>query len=475
VLLTRTLKSSTFKLALVCVVVFSAFVFVLLGYVYRATTDYVRDRSDHAISAERALMVQAYGTAGRNGLIGLVTRRSAERGVEDGVYLLSDPSFAYLAGNLKTWPATLRGDDGWADFVAPEWNQAAAERPLVRAIYETLPDGSHLLIGRTIDDLDGFVGTIKTALAWGAASTFVLAALAGVFVTRRTVGRIDAINATTREIMRSDLGKRIPLRGTKDEWDQLAENLNSMLDRIEELVRDVRQVSDNVAHDLRTPLTRLQGRLEKAHRHELDPERYHALVGDAIRELTSVLSTFSSLLRISRIEALDPRSAFRIVDLGEIAGEVAELFDAAAEEKGGRVKFICRGKVSVLADRDLLFDAISNLIDNAIKHGGAGDILVEVMTDSRGPMILIADHGPGIPSEERKHVLKRFYRLDRSRSSSGNGLGLSLVAAVALLHGALIEMADNEPGLRLQLQFPPAKKTSSALSACKPEGASPPV
>ena len=473
VLLTRTLKSSTFKLALACVVLFSAAVFALLGYVYWATTGYLRDRADLAISAEQAMLIGAYGKTGRDGLVKLIDQRIAEQGVMNGIYALSDSSFAVLAGNLKAWPAALHGDSGRADFAAPVWKLEAAERPRARAAYETLPDGSHLLVGREMDDLYEFVGAIKIAVASGAALMLVLAAVAGVSVTRRTVGRIEAINATTRDIMRSGLGKRIPLRGTMDEWDQLAENLNSMLERIEELVREVRQVSDNVAHDLRTPLTRLQVRLQKAYHRELDSEHCHALVGDTIRALDDILGIFSSLLRISRIEALDPRSAFRTVDLAVIAGEVAELFDAAAEEKGGRIKLVSRGKAVVLGDRDLLFDAISNLIDNAIKHGDTGDVLVETTTDDRGPVISVADHGPGIPPEERKNVLQRFYRLDHSRNSPGNGLGLSLVAAVAQLHGALIDMADNEPGLRLQLRFPPAKPPSIAMSLREPEGISP--
>ena len=455
VLLARTLKSSTFTLALVCVALFSGAVFGLLGYVYWATTDYVRSRCDRAISADRALLVQAYGKAGRDALVTLMNRRLAERSFEGGIYLLADPSWAVLVGSLKSWPAPLRAGHGWADVEAPE----AAGHLRLRASYETLPDGSPLLVGRSLDDLDRFVGIIKTALAYGATLTFVLAAFAGVSVTRRTVGRIEAINATTRAIMQSGLGKRIPLRGTKDEWDQLAENLNAMLDRIEELVREVGQVSDNVAHDLRTPLTRLRGRLEKAYHHVLDPEDSHALVADTMRELDAVLGTFSSLLRISRIEALDPRSTFRVVDLDQVAGEVAELFDAAAEEKGGRVKFESSRRVPVLGDRDLLFDAISNLIDNAIKHGGAGDVQVTVRNNDHGATISVADRGPGIPLEERKHVLKRFYRIEHSRSSPGNGLGLSLVAAVAQLHGAHIEMGDNGPGLKIQLQFPAAESS----------------
>jgi signal transduction histidine kinase len=460
VLLARTLTSSTFKLALVCVALFSGAVFALLGYVYWATTDYVRTRCDRAISADRALLVEAYGKAGRNALVNLVNRRIAERDFEPGIYLLVDPSWTFLAGSLKSWPPTLRAVKGWADVEAPE----VAGPSLLRVTYETLPDGSHLLVGRSLDDLDRFVAIIKIALVCGATLTFALAAFSGVSVTRRTVGRIEAINATTRAIMQSGLGKRIPLRGTKDEWDQLAEHLNAMLDRIEELVREIGQVSDNVAHDLRTPLTRLRGRLEKASHEALNPERSHALVADTMRELDAVLGTFSSLLRISRIEALDPRATFRVVDLDHVAGEVAELFDAAAEEKGGRVKFESSGRVPVLGDRDLLFDAISNLIDNAIKHGGAGDVQVAAKNSNHGPTVSVADQGPGIPLEERKHVLKRFYRIERSRSSPGHGLGLSLVAAVAQLHSARIEMQDNGPGLKIQLQFPAADSSVGDLA-----------
>jgi signal transduction histidine kinase len=452
VLLTRTLKSSTFRVALICIAVFSGAIFALLGYVYWATADYVHGRCDRAISADRASLVQAYERAGRDLLVNAINQRIVGRGVEAGMYLLLDPSLMVLAGNLKSWPPTLQGIQGWADFEVPE----AAGHVLLRATYETLPDGSHLLVGRSLDDLERFVGSIKTALVYGAIWMFVLAAVAGVSVTRRTVGRIETINATTRAIMQSGLGSRIPLRGTRDEWDHLADNLNAMLDRIEELMREVRQVSDNVAHDLRTPLTRLRGRLERAYHADLDPERYYALIADAMRELDAVLATFSSLLRISRIETLDPSGAFHIIDLDQVAGEVAELFDAAAEARGGHVRFQSAGRVPVLGDRDLLFDAISNLLDNAIKHGRVGDVQVTVRNDDQRPTVSVADRGPGIPPEERNHVLKRFYRIERSRSTPGSGLGLSLVAVVARLHRAQIEMQDNCPGLKIQLRFPTA-------------------
>jgi signal transduction histidine kinase len=269
------------------------------------------------------------------------------------------------------------------------------------------------------------------------------------------VARIEAINATSREIMRAGLGERIPVRGTGDEWDGLARNLNSMLDRIQELVESNRQVSDNVAHDLRTPLTRMRGRLERACNQELDLSQYRSLVNDTIVELDDILRTFSSLLRISQIEVRERTAAFRNIDLSAIAREVVELFDPTAEERAVRLRVSDEQRVCVVGDRDLLFDAISNLVDNAIKHGGnRGEVEVVVAHRADGSVLAVSDRGPGIPIDERKHVFKRFYRLERSRNSPGNGLGLSLVAAVANLHGARIEMIDNAPGLRVELHFP---------------------
>jgi signal transduction histidine kinase len=265
--------------------------------------------------------------------------------------------------------------------------------------------------------------------------------------------------------MRSGLGERIPLRGTGDEWDGLAENLNSMLDRIGELVETNRQVSDNVAHDLRTPLTRMRGRLERACNQQLDLNHYRSLVNDTISDLDEILTTFSSLLRISQIEARDRTAAFRNTDLSEIVREVAELFEPSAEEKAIRLQLSTSETVYVVGDRDLLFDAISNLVDNAVKHGGdRGEVRIAVARCADGPVLSISDRGPGIPIDERNHVLRRFYRLERSRNRPGNGLGLSLVAAVANLHGAHIVMADNLPGLRIELHFPIPQRAVPPMS-----------
>jgi signal transduction histidine kinase len=416
----------------------------------------VRSRADHVIAAELAILEAAYDDAGRAGLTAAIARRIADRQLEGGVYLLADASFAPLAGNLQAWPPSLQGASGWGSFSARERKPDAAQPPLLRAAFETLPDGTHLLVATDIQDLDAFAQNIRTALALAILMMFVLAAVASVSVTRRTVGRIEAINATSRAIMQSGLSERIPLRGTRDEWDELAVNLNSMLDRIEALMGEVRQFIDNVAHDLRTPITRIRGRLEKAYGSLRDGESHQALIGDTMADLDGVLRMFSSLTRISQIEASDRTAAFRTVDLAEIVREVVELFDAAAEEKGARLEAVADRRVPVIGDRDLLFDAVANLVDNAIKHGrDAGRVTVAVRERDGAAVIAVADDGPGIPAGEWQHVLKRFYRLERSRHTPGNGLGLSLVAAVARLHGAEIEMLDNAPGFEFRLRFPP--------------------
>jgi signal transduction histidine kinase len=304
---------------------------------------------------------------------------------------------------------------------------------------------------------DGFTRMIELAMSAVALLLLVLAGLAAVLVTRRTVGRIEEINATSRAIMLSGLDRRIPLRGSHDEWDRVAESLNQMLDRIETLMGEVKQVSDNVAHDLRTPLTRMRGRLEKAYHAPRNGEADALLIGDTIADLDAVLGMFASITRISEIETRARRSAFRRLNLAEIAGEVVELYDAAAEQVATRLSLAGESEVPVTGDRDLLFDAIANLVDNAIKHGRkGGQVKVTCRSTDGGATIEIADDGAGIPAEERDHVFKRFYRLEQSRFTPGNGLGLSLVAAVARLHGAEITLHDNAPGLSVRLSFPRA-------------------
>lgn len=453
-LLAKTLTSSTFRLALIAIATFGVIVSAIFSYVYLSTASYVRSRSDRAIVTEYSSLRDAYARSGRDGLIDLIRQRLADKGFADDAYLLVDPSSAVLAGNLKAWPQAVAATKGWVEFRAAEPSPNAAGQPLLRGMLDTFPDGDRLLVAGDISDLDGFTDQIKTAVALGVALIFALAAVASILVTRRTVGRIEAINATSRAIMQSGLDKRIPLRGTNDEWDRVAENLNLMLDRIETLMGEVKQVSDNVAHDLRTPLTRVRGRLEKAYHGQRIGEDDQLLIGDTIGDLDAVLRIFSSITRIAQIETQARKGAFRTVNLVEIASEVVELYDAAAEQDGTRLTIAGEREVLVTGDRDLIFDAIANLVDNAIKHGRHGGQVVVANENIDGrPVISIADDGPGIPADECEHVFKRFYRLEHSRYAPGNGLGLSLVAAVARLHGARIEMLDNAPGLRLKLWF----------------------
>lgn len=454
-LLAKTLRSSTFRRALIFIAVFGAIVIALFAYVYGATASYVLNRFDHAIETDRAILMAAYEKGGREGLIAAIDRFVGDGRIEDGIFLLADPTFAAIAGNLGNWPAALTGDAGWNSFEADRPTPQMAGRRLLRAAFTTLPDGSHLLAGRDISDLKRIAEKIYLALAFAAALIFVIAAIAAVTVTRRTVGRIETINATSRAIMQSGLGKRVPVRGSRDEWDQLAENLNSMFDRIDALMGEVKQATDNVAHDLRTPLTRMRGRLEKAGGGPRDATADQLLITDAMADLDDVLRMFSSLTRISQIESSTRTEAFRALDLVEIARAVVELFDAAAENKNVRLHVAADEPVLITGDRDLLFDALANVVDNAIKHGReAGRVIVKLARSDSGAVVSISDDGPGIPADEHHRVFRRFYRLERSRRTPGNGLGLSLVAAVAHLHEARIKLTDNMPGLRVELQFP---------------------
>jgi signal transduction histidine kinase len=461
VLLAKTLTSSTFKLALIAIGTFGVIVSAIFGYVYLSTSNYVRSRSDRAIVAEYMNLRGVYEQSGREGLIGLIRQRTSDKAFSGHVYVLTDPSSAVLAANLGEWPPTAIVASGWTEFRAPVASPERIGGPLVRGMIDTFSSGDRLLVGQDIGDLDSFTGQIKTAVISGVSLIFVLAGVASVLVTRRTVGRIEQINATSRAIMASGLDKRIPLRGTHDEWDRVAENLNLMLGRIETLMGEVKQVSDNLAHDLRTPLTRMRGRLEKAYHGQRLEENAQALIGDTIADLDAVLRIFTSITRIAQIETQVRKEAFRTVNLVEIAHEVVELYDAAAEQSGSCLTMTGNGEVLAIGDRDLIFDAIANLVDNAIKHGRAGgQVVVACETANGSPVVSIADNGPGIPADQHEQVFKRFYRLEQSRYTPGNGLGLSLVSAVARLHGARIEMFDNSPGLQFKLWFaaPPTER-----------------
>jgi signal transduction histidine kinase len=325
---------------------------------------------------------------------------------------------------------------------------------MARARPFRLQGGFRLLVGRDIHELEETQKLIIKTLAWGLAFTIVVALIGGIAMSRSTMRRIEAINETSREIISGDLSRRIPTRNTGDDFDQLTDNLNTMLDQIESLMEDVRRVSDNIAHDLRTPLARLRSRLEIARMNQTDSESNKHMIEQAVQEADGLLSTFNSLLRIARIESDSHRANFTNVAMNTLVEDVAELYEPLAEEKNQRLETTSSGGFNFHADRDLLFQAIANLVDNAIKYTASGGSIKMTLGQNTGNWQLsVEDSGPGIPASARERVFQRFFRLESSRTTPGNGLGLSLVGAVANLHDIGIRLEDNNPGLRVILTF----------------------
>ena len=433
---------------MICIGIFGSLVIALLGFVYFSTISYIQKDLDRSISVEQRSLLKIYEGLNRDKAVAILKERIAGERLTGTFFIIVDSSFRKVAGDLDEWPQGLEMASGWKAFTLADGSAA-------RAAVISLPDGNRLMVGKKMVGEIAFTSQIKAAFVLVIAFILLLAGAASIAITRRTIGRIETINATMKAIMRSGLGERIPGRETGDEWDQLTFNLNAMLDRIERLVDEVKEVSDNVAHDLRTPLARIRGWLEQAQDGPRNIDDDQMLIERTILELDGVLRMFTALTRISRIEANAPSKLQSPVDLVRVATDVAELFDAASEQDGGHLTVVGDATVLVAGDRDLLFDALANLVDNAIKHGRKGGTTqVEVREEHEGALIAVSDDGPGIPSGESNHVLKRFYRLESSRHTPGNGLGLSLVAAVARFHDLEMEMADNTPGLIVRLRFP---------------------
>jgi len=452
VLLVKTLRSSTFRLALLCIAIFGLILFAFLIYILDMSTNFGIAQSDAVLNGDLQILRETYEELGQEGLTGRNSRNANDPRAGQGLFLLADANYRPVAGSLAEWPPSLiREPQGTGEF---KLVSDGAETRIFRTKWTALAGGVHLLAATEITDLRQFQRHMAYAFLFAALFIVIVSAASGVIVTRRTVGRIESINAASRAIMESNLQKRIPVHGVSDEWDQLAANLNSMLDRIEFLMGEVKQVGDSIAHDLRTPLTRMRARLERASlrpRYAVDDQ---ALLASTIVDLDDVLRMFRALTRISQIEA---STQLRTLDLSLVAREVAELFDAAAEERGSRLEIDGNEAIEILGDRDLLFDAISNLVDNAIKHGRVrGLVRISADADESGAVLAISDDGPGVPADECDLIFRRFYRSEKSRCTPGNGLGLSIVAAVARVHGATVKLSSNEPGLTVELQFPPS-------------------
>ena len=449
-------KSSTFRLALLYVLLLGTSVVILLGFLYWSTAGYMDRQTDATIQAEIQGLAEQYRRRGLKGLSAIITERVARDSAGASVYLLTDDRWQPIVGNLDRWPGATADAEGWIHFRLRERGPDRAEEHAARGKVFRLRSGLHLLVGRDVRDLDATRALILDALAWGLGLTAALALFGGWLMSAGVVRRLDAINQTSREIMTGDLSRRIPRDGTGDDFDQLANNLNRMLERIEALMQGVRQVSDNIAHDLRTPLTRLRTKLELLRAAKDDTGDHAALVDETIGDAEELLTTFNALLRIARIESGSQRAAFHELDLAALARDAVEFYEPLARERDLSLTLRTSGPVPLRGDRDLLFQALANLLDNAIKYTpDQGRIDVNVQTSNQIPSLTVADSGPGIPASMHDKVFQRFFRIDQSRNTPGCGLGLSMVAAVTQLHGARIKLEDNQPGLKVRLQFRP--------------------
>ena len=460
------LSSFTFRLAVLYVLLLGVSVAILLGFIYWSTAGFMARQTDATIGAEVQGLAEQYRRRGLTGLSVIIAERAALDPAGAGVYLLADEQYQPLVGNVEIWPAAEPDDDGWVDFRLSQpvdsEHGSAPQADAARAKVFRLRGGLRLLVGRDIRELAATRDLIQDALAWGLAITAALALLGGWLMSAGVVRRIETVNEVGREIMDGDLSRRVPTDGSGDEFDQLAVNLNRMLARIEALMASVRQVSDNIAHDLRTPLSRLHTKLSQLRDTDLSPESA-AGVDTAILDAEELLSAFNALLRIARVESGSRRAAFAHLDLVPLLHDVAELYEPLAADKAqclqvlparspGSADADADAGLRVHGDRDLLFQALANLLDNAIKYTpDGGEIALRARSVDDSVEITVTDSGPGIPAPLRDKVLQRFYRIDASRSAPGHGLGLSLVQAVAQLHAAELRLEDAAPGLRVVL------------------------
>ena len=430
-----------------------------LGFVYWSAGGVIDAEARQVVEAELRGLADDYARGGAAGLARAITRRletpaSRPEG-RDAVYLLATPGGARIAGNLARWPADAAPGPGW---VTLQLYRVGAEAPTtISGAALRLAGGERLLVGRDVAARAAFDRTLIRALSWALAVTAALALGTGWLLTRLVLSRIAEIDRAARRIMGGALEQRVPLRGAGDEFDRLAETLNAMLDRIASLVRDLRMVTDSLAHDIRSPLGRLGRHLEAALDETAAPDERRARIERALGEAETVLATSSALLEISRVEAGVGADQFAPIDLGALARDMADLYAAAAEERGAAMRCAAAPGVVVQGHPQLLAQAVSNLIDNALIHAkGAGPITLTARREGGRAVFSVADHGPGVPEAERARVLTRFSQLDPSRGDGGAGLGLALVAAVAQMHHAEIALSDNAPGLRVTLRFPVA-------------------
>ena len=460
----RFVRTTAFKLSLIYLAVFAALSLFLIVSIADTTNDLLSRQLQDTIDAEIQGLAEQYRTGGVSRLIRVVEARSKMPGAS--LYLLTDFSGNVIAGNVSDLPsAVLDSADGIARPVpyrrlatdlGDEQPVVASHKALVRVF--VLPGGFRLLVGRDLAEREQFRDVVWRAVKLSIGAVLLLGLVTWLFVSRRVLKRIDAVSVTTKQIMGGDLGGRLKVDGSGDEFDRLAESLNAMLDRIEQLMHGLKEVSDNIAHDLKTPLTRMRMRVEQALGDPAVGEASREALTATLEDCDGLIRTFEALLRIARVEAGSAGVRTQAVDVAEIAREVAELYEPVAEEQEATLTVTVPEAVVVPGDRDLLAQAIANLVDNALKYGRPADgsqaVTLRVGRDGEEAVIAVADNGPGVPEADRGRVTQRFVRLEGSRTAPGSGLGLSLVQAVASLHKGTLMLGDAAPGLVAELRLP---------------------
>jgi len=435
--------------ALTCVVIAG-----VLGFLYAWTLEAQRRRIDEALAAEADGLRSSLVGLSVSEMAAVVTRRSGDAQGGRTIYVLSTRTREIVAGNLPAWPSGLEGAPGTLEFplATPSAGRGGA---LARGRLVELPSGQRLLVGRDVTDLEEMRSRILRAFVGALALTAVLGVAAGYAFSRSVSRRLDEINANSEAILAGDLERRIAVGGRDDEFDELAANLNRMLDRLEDLMRGMREVTDDIAHDMRSPISRLRSRIEVALMGPPDAAAYHEVLEQTVKDADDLLAVFNALLTIALAESGAARDRFTEIDASAIARETAEVYEPLAEEKGLALAVEAARPVRLRGEPHLLSQAIANLIDNAVKYvPRGGRVRVRVASDGVRARIEVADDGPGIPESFREKAFDRFSRLEASRSAPGSGLGLSLVRAVARLHGGTVTLEDERPGLRATIELP---------------------